>query len=201
MQVWSPAEAYDECNRTDIGQASGPMYNAMILPYAAGPMALSGITWYQVRAVPFLQALFQQLRHTELSRGAEETIEPRLLNLHAVPLVPPPMRARPCTRIGGGLGGGGGSRFVMQTGCLIVSFRVRRTPRAPRAPRSTGEPQWMDNPRLLQLQANTAGDRRGQLPLPRDDHGVARGVRGPSPLVRCVIKRKSYRVGPKVGPT
>ena len=28
------------------------MYNAMILPYAAGPMALSGIIFYQVRTIP-----------------------------------------------------------------------------------------------------------------------------------------------------
>ena len=42
VEVWVPAEAYTPCNRTG---PSGPMYNSMILPYAEGPMAMSGIIW------------------------------------------------------------------------------------------------------------------------------------------------------------
>eukprot|EP00966_Prymnesium_polylepis_P109307 2530265-Prymnesium_polylepis.2 len=50
VDVWSPAAAYDKCNRTDLPIHGGPMYNAMILPYAQGPMALSGFIFYQGEA-------------------------------------------------------------------------------------------------------------------------------------------------------
>lgn len=43
VEVWTPKKSYAQCNRTD--GVEGAMYNAMILPYAEGPMALSGITW------------------------------------------------------------------------------------------------------------------------------------------------------------
>ena len=49
VEVWTPKNSYAACNRTGPEAVDGPMYNAMILPYAEGPMALSGITWYQVR--------------------------------------------------------------------------------------------------------------------------------------------------------
>ena len=50
VEVWTPKTAYPACNRTGY---DGPMYNAMILPYAHGPMALSGVTWYQgITALP-----------------------------------------------------------------------------------------------------------------------------------------------------
>ena len=48
--MWAPQEAYASCNRTGLPIYGGPMYNAMILPYAHGPMAISGFTWYQVRS-------------------------------------------------------------------------------------------------------------------------------------------------------
>ena len=47
--VWTPKEAYAKCNRTDAA-VDGPMYNAMILPYAEGPMQVAGFTWYQGEA-------------------------------------------------------------------------------------------------------------------------------------------------------
>jgi len=47
LEVWTPASAFGACNRT--GEPP-PMYNAMILPYAQGPMALAGFTWYQGEA-------------------------------------------------------------------------------------------------------------------------------------------------------
>lgn len=49
VEVWAPEAAYASCNRTGLPVYGGPMYNAMILPYAEGPMAISGFTWYQVR--------------------------------------------------------------------------------------------------------------------------------------------------------
>ena len=43
VEVWTPQSAFAKCNRS--ADANGAMYNAMILPYAAGPMALAGFTW------------------------------------------------------------------------------------------------------------------------------------------------------------
>ena len=45
VEVWVPGTAFDKCHRTG---PDGPMFNAMILPYAEGPMALSGFLFYQV---------------------------------------------------------------------------------------------------------------------------------------------------------
>ena len=52
LEVWAPAETFAECNATAPPPYAhgGPMYNAMILPFAAGPMALSGFVWYQGEA-------------------------------------------------------------------------------------------------------------------------------------------------------
>ena len=67
VEVWTPASAFTKCNRSGD---DGPMYNAMILPCkrnssllrlpqepqrnrcadATGPMALSGVAWYQGEA-------------------------------------------------------------------------------------------------------------------------------------------------------
>jgi len=47
VEVWTPATAYGACNRTG---EDGPMYNAMVLPYTVGPMALSGFVFYQGEA-------------------------------------------------------------------------------------------------------------------------------------------------------
>lgn len=47
IEVWVPSEAYAQCNRSGD---NGPMYNAMIVPYATGPMAIAGFTWYQGEA-------------------------------------------------------------------------------------------------------------------------------------------------------
>lgn len=49
VEVWTPKSAYAKCNRTDVA-VNGPMYNAMILPYAEGPMQVAGFTWYQGEA-------------------------------------------------------------------------------------------------------------------------------------------------------
>jgi len=47
LEVWAPAEAFAQCQRNE---SSGNMYNAMILPYAVGPMALAGFAFYQGEA-------------------------------------------------------------------------------------------------------------------------------------------------------
>jgi len=47
VEVWTPSRSYSKCNRSGD---NGPMYNAMILPYAVGPMTISGFTWYQGEA-------------------------------------------------------------------------------------------------------------------------------------------------------
>ena len=47
VEQWSPRESLAACNRSD---SSGEMYNAMILPYAVGPMQLTGFAWYQGEA-------------------------------------------------------------------------------------------------------------------------------------------------------
>jgi sialate O-acetylesterase len=44
IESWSTKEASQECNVTSIDSI---LYNAMINPYAVGPMALVGFTWYQ----------------------------------------------------------------------------------------------------------------------------------------------------------
>lgn len=51
LEMWAPATVFDECGVSPPPQPlGGPMWNAMILPYAAGPMALSGFVWYQGEA-------------------------------------------------------------------------------------------------------------------------------------------------------
>lgn len=47
VEVWTPAKAFGKCNRTGV---DGPMFNAMILPYASGPMSIAGFAWYQGEA-------------------------------------------------------------------------------------------------------------------------------------------------------
>ena len=117
-------------------QASGPMYNAMILPYAAGPMALSGITWYQVRAVPFRSFVMQTgcpIVFFRVAVGETVTLLHPPLYLVGVSIV---MERESVSKM---------------TVSSTAIFRARRTPRAPPAPRSTGE-SWptaaipMDNP-------------------------------------------------------
>jgi len=46
-ESWSTAETLKECNITNVDSV---LYNAMINPYAVGPMALVGFTWYQGEA-------------------------------------------------------------------------------------------------------------------------------------------------------
>jgi len=52
VEVWTPAKTYETCNGTAPPPFpnGGPMWNSMILPYAQGPMSLSGIWWYQGEA-------------------------------------------------------------------------------------------------------------------------------------------------------
>jgi len=73
IQAWSSPAALSSCNTSDaleaasagglpdapapLGGGPGPnnatvLYNAMILPFAVGPMAISGWTWFQVRLPP-----------------------------------------------------------------------------------------------------------------------------------------------------
>ena len=44
IQVWLPPAANEMCQ---AGNASGDRHNAMIAPYAVGPMQMAGILWYQ----------------------------------------------------------------------------------------------------------------------------------------------------------
>ena len=44
IQVWMPTSANEACQQ---GNWSGDRYNAMIAPFAVGPMSLSGVIWYQ----------------------------------------------------------------------------------------------------------------------------------------------------------
>ena len=44
IQVWMPTLANEACNQ---GNWSGDRYNAMVAPFAVGPMRLAGVTWYQ----------------------------------------------------------------------------------------------------------------------------------------------------------
>jgi len=50
LEQWAPRSVLDSCNATDPYPDGGPMFNAMISPYAEGPMAISGVTWYQGEA-------------------------------------------------------------------------------------------------------------------------------------------------------
>jgi sialate O-acetylesterase len=43
IQVWQPQESAADCG----GASGGVLYNSMIAPFALGPMALTGVTWYQ----------------------------------------------------------------------------------------------------------------------------------------------------------
>ena len=42
LEVWTPPDAFGACGRA---VEAAPMYNAMIVPYTVGPMALAGFTW------------------------------------------------------------------------------------------------------------------------------------------------------------
>ena len=42
LEVWTPPDAFGACGRA---AEAAPMYNAMIVPYTVGPMALAGFTW------------------------------------------------------------------------------------------------------------------------------------------------------------
>ena len=43
VEQWTPPQSTAECGHA----SSGELYNAMIVPYTVGPMAVSGFTWYQ----------------------------------------------------------------------------------------------------------------------------------------------------------
>lgn len=45
-EQWMPAETSLQCGHASTGE----LYNAMIAPYAVGPMAVTGFTWYQGEA-------------------------------------------------------------------------------------------------------------------------------------------------------
>lgn len=47
VEHWAPPSAFAQCNRTDNDST---LYNAMVAPFAVGPMALTGFTWYQGEA-------------------------------------------------------------------------------------------------------------------------------------------------------
>jgi len=58
VEVWTPAKSYAACNRTDA--AEGPMYNAMILPYAEvgfSPLFLR-FSVGKCRKCPFFRAFY-----------------------------------------------------------------------------------------------------------------------------------------------
>lgn len=49
VEQWTPPETTEPCGHA----SSGELYNAMIVPYTVGPMAVSGFTWYQgARKIP-----------------------------------------------------------------------------------------------------------------------------------------------------
>jgi len=51
LEAWAPAATFRECDASSaFTPGDGPMFNAMIRPYAVGPMALAGFTWYQGEA-------------------------------------------------------------------------------------------------------------------------------------------------------
>ena len=43
VEQWTPPQTTAHCGHL----SSGELYNAMIAPYAVGPMAVAGFTWYQ----------------------------------------------------------------------------------------------------------------------------------------------------------
>lgn len=43
VEQWTPPTSTSQCGH----ESSGELYNAMIVPYTVGPMAISGFTWYQ----------------------------------------------------------------------------------------------------------------------------------------------------------
>jgi sialate O-acetylesterase len=43
VEQWTPPQSTQHCGHV----SSGELYNAMIVPYSIGPMAVSGFTWYQ----------------------------------------------------------------------------------------------------------------------------------------------------------
>ena len=43
VESWTTPESTAHCGHN----SSGELYNAMIVPYSVGPMAVSGFTWYQ----------------------------------------------------------------------------------------------------------------------------------------------------------
>ena len=45
IQEWMPMEALQACNHTV--QTNGELFNAMIHPFAVGPLALASFQWYQ----------------------------------------------------------------------------------------------------------------------------------------------------------
>eukprot|EP01052_Picozoa_sp_SAG31_P000329 SAG31_NODE_10_length_40133_cov_27.863041_15_plen_644_part_00 len=48
---WSPAESVRDCNGpSGLPVGGGALYNSMIAPFTVGPMALTGVTWYQGEA-------------------------------------------------------------------------------------------------------------------------------------------------------
>lgn len=47
LEQWAPNDAYPACRRTPPFYHGGPMWNGVLSPYAAGPMALAGFTFYQ----------------------------------------------------------------------------------------------------------------------------------------------------------
>ena len=51
LEQWAPAATFDDdCHAAVAYPHDGPMYNAMIRPYAVGPMAVAGFAWYQGEA-------------------------------------------------------------------------------------------------------------------------------------------------------
>eukprot|EP00656_Telonema_subtile_P017772 TRINITY_DN19580_c0_g1_i3.p1 TRINITY_DN19580_c0_g1~~TRINITY_DN19580_c0_g1_i3.p1 ORF type:complete len:367 (-),score=43.37 TRINITY_DN19580_c0_g1_i3:28-1128(-) len=46
VEQWMPAETSAACGHASTGE----LYNAMIVPYTVGPMAVTGFTWYQGEA-------------------------------------------------------------------------------------------------------------------------------------------------------
>ena len=57
VQVWQPLDSMRDC---DGGKATtgGTLYNSMIAPYTVGPMALTGISWYQGGKYPLILSLW-----------------------------------------------------------------------------------------------------------------------------------------------
>ena len=66
VEHWADPAAFARCNRTDDDST---LYNAMINPYAVGPMALTGFTWYQGACPP---------PHPDIPRRASYNASPPL---------------------------------------------------------------------------------------------------------------------------